>query len=235
MNQIGRFKKWCIDAFPPPRFVMMPSVALDISPNSIKYLSGTHAAVGYIPQTFREVFLPENTIVNGVVQDYDAFVSALREIHIENGKVFAFVSLPESALYLYTAELKGSGGYAAIRQQIEFSFNEHVPLSLQDAVYDFDIVETTRSGVLVSVTVAPREVITVYTRAFDEVGFMVRAIELEAHAIARSVSPVYKTPKVSMIVDVGHNRTGIIVAKNSVPIFSTTVPGGVDNVSHILA
>jgi len=226
---------WFINAFPAPKYITMPAVALDISPNSIKYLDGTYTATGCLPGAFREVFLPEGTIVNGVVQDHDAFVAALSELQKKGGHTFAFAAIPESALYLYTLRLKGHLSDAAIMQQVEFSFEEHVPLPLSEAVYDFDRVGQLQGGVMVSVTAAPKDVISGYQKAFRESGFIVRAVELEAHAVARSVSRKGSQGGISMIVDIGYSRAGIIITKNSLPIFSITISGGSKEVDTVIA
>ena len=229
-----RVKDWIISAFPAPSLMTMPAAALDISPNSVKYLNGTYTANGCLPKGFKEVFLPEGTIINGAVQDHKALVSALKEIKSTSDRKFAFVAIPENALYLYTLQLSGRLSEDAIMQQIEFSFKDHIPLPLSDAIYDFDIVGMTRNGTIVSVTAAPKEVIQGYERALSEAGFITRAIELEAYAVARSTSALAGAG-VAMVIDIGYSRAGIIITKRGVPIFSITVSGGSQEMNTVLS
>ncbi len=230
-------KNWLVDSFPAPSLMMMPAAALDISPNSVKYLDAQYTAIGCLPGTFNEAFLPEGTIVDGAVQDRAALISALKELQEKGGHSFAFVAIPENALYLYTLQLAGRLSDAAIIQQIEFSFKEHVPLPLSEAIYDFDRVGVTRTGTIVSVTVAPRVVIEDYQRVLSEAGFTTRAIELEAYAVARSISASGTGAAkrgIEMIVDIGYSRAGIMVTKNGLPIFSITIPGGSQAMETVL-
>jgi type IV pilus assembly protein PilM len=235
-SNTSRLKSWLIDAFPVPNYMMMPAVALDISPNSVKYLDYHYSSGGCLPRDFKEVFLPEGTIVDGMVKDMEALTNALKEVRAGSSRKFTFVAIPENAIYLYTIQINGRPNHSAIMQQIEFSFSEHVPLPLDDAVYDFDTVGVTRNTVVVSVTAAPKELIVGYERALAAAGFSVRSIELEAYAVARSVTKNTTTasPGVEMIVDVGYSRAGIIIVKNNIPIFSITTPGGGKQIDRVL-
>ncbi len=233
MKTSKRVRDWFITAFPAPSFLTMPAAALDISPNSIKYLDCIYTAQGYIPRDFQEVFLPEGAINNGRVVNYDAFVHSLRELKHKSKRKFAFVAIPENALYVYTLRLKGRLHTQAIMQQIEFSFNEHVPLPLNEAIYDFDIVGMTHSATVVSVTAAPKDVIDGYVAALYDAGFQPRVVELEAYAVARSIAKADKVG-VEMIIDIGYSRAGIIITKHGIPIFSVTIAGGSKNISIVL-
>ena len=231
-------KNLLINAFPAPRYMTMPAIALDISPNSVKYLDAKYMAKGCLPGRFKEVFLPEGTIIDGVVKDSEALTNALKELKEDNYK-FAFVAIPENALYLYTLHLKGKLNNTAIMQQIEFSFNEHVPIHLNEAIYDFDKIGNTRDGTVVSVTVAPKVVIEGYKQALDKAGFIIKSIELEACAVTRAISLRQSCcgksqGGVEMIVDIGHSRAGIIMVKNSLPIFSITLAGGSQKIDKVL-
>ncbi len=225
---------WIVDAFPVPRYMRMPSAALDISPNSVKYLDCKYTSKGFLPTDFKEVFLPEGTIVDGIVKDEEVLSKALSEIREQSVRKFVFVAIPENALYLYTVVLKGSPSRKEILHQVEFSFKEHVPISLENAIYDFDIVGRSKNGTLVSVTVAPKSVINKYERVLSSAGFVTRVIELEAHSVARSVSDSILTIGVEMVVDIGYQRAGIIIIKKGLPIFSITIPGGSKMVAEVI-
>ncbi len=214
-------------AFPAPEFLTMPAAALDISPNSIKYLDGQYHYKGCLPQSFDEVFLDKGVIDNGIVIDEKAFTEALKSLKHKHKREFVFVAIPENALYLYTMYLSGRPSKASVLQQIEFTFNEHVPISLKESVYDFDVVQYSREGTLISVSVAPKKVISIYERSLFNAGFKPRSIELEAYAVTRAVTRVGNNLNgVDMIVDIGYNRAGIIIARNGLPIFTITIPGG---------
>ncbi len=225
---------WIIDSFPAPRYMRMPSAALDISPNSVKYLDCKYTSKGFLPTDFKEVFLPEGTIVGGIVKDESALIEALNKLKSQSARKFVFVAIPENALYLYTVLLNGNPNNKEILHQIEFSFKEHVPILLEDAIYDFNIVGRSKSNTLVSVTVAPKDVIDKYESVLSSAGFVTRIIELEAHSVARSVSDSHLTSGVEMVIDIGYQRVGIIIIKKGIPIFSITIPGGSKMVSEVI-
>ncbi len=230
-------KRWYVDAFPPPDFLTMPAAALDISPNSIKYLEGDYTSAGCALGSFQEVFLRSGVIVDGKISDMEEFVNSLKKIREVSEKEFLHISIPENSVYLYSVTLKDIHDADDIMYQIEFSFNEHVPVSINEVWYDFDIVNRNSAGVLVSVTAAPRQVVSEYERAVISAGFFPKAIELETYAVARSVSD--KTHEnasgIVMIIDMGYSRASIIIAKNGIPIFSITVPGGSKSVSDVVS
>lgn len=226
---------WIIRSFPAPEYLTMPAAALDISPNSIKYLDGKYTPKGCLPQAFDEVFLKEGVIVNGVIEDEEAFINALKEIKIKHKREFVFVAIPENALYLYTLRLAGRPSMASVMHQIEFTFNEHVPIDVVDSAYDFDVIQYGRDSTLISVTVAPKRLISRYERTLAAAGFTARSIELEAYAVVRAVASLRGSlNSVEMIVDIGYNRAGIIIARNKLPIFTITIPGGSKNNSMVL-
>lgn len=217
--------RWVVRAFPAPSYLMMPSTAVDISPNSIKILTGHFSPLGCLPQEFDEVFLPEGAIADGGVKDEREVVTALTSLRERHNLRYVAVSIPEDALYLYTLQVEGALTQDTIMQQIEFTFSEHVPFTASDAVYDFDVVDTYHnSGGLVSVTAAPRQTIESYEHLLSSAGLVPKTLELEAHAITRSVCCMCSD--VEIVVDVGHNRAAVIVAKRAIPIFTATIDGG---------
>jgi Tfp pilus assembly PilM family ATPase len=221
---MSKLSQWFMSSFPVPEYLTMPAAGLDISSNSIKYLEGTYTPNGCLPQRFSEVFLPEGTIRRGEIVEKQIFIDVLRQLFKKHKRKYVFVSIPENALYLYTMQLSGNPDYNSIIQQIEFSFSEHVPISIKDAVYDFDIVSSDNMTTLISVTVAPATLIDMYVDAITSAGFLVRSIELEAYAISRAVvKHNNRSHDTEMIIDIGHNRAGIIIAKNGLPIFTNTI------------
>lgn len=224
--------KFVLDSFPPPRYIMMPSAGVDISPNSIKVLTGKFTTSGCIPEGFDEVYLSPGTIVGGSIENKKEVVSVLRELKKKHKLHFISASIPEDALYLYTQDVSGAWKRSAIEQQIEFAFSEHVPFPASEAVYDYDVVTFEYGKGVVSVTAAPRKTIESYEAVFKEAGLTPLHMELEAHAIARSVCSGEDV--VEMVVDVGHKRAGIIITKNAIPVFSITMDTGSDNAPAVV-
>lgn len=213
--------------FPPPRFLAMPAAGIDISDSSIKYFEATLTRAGFIPKEIDVVRLPHDVVVNGEIQDRKQLAAALHTMHKRHSKHFANVALPEELVYLYTLEVPTAHRHKEIRQVIEFSLSEHVPIPVENAIFNYDIIRTNGSVTELSVAVFPKDIVDAYVAVFQKSGFHVKAFELEAHSVARAVVPHHNTG-VSMIIDFGRTRTGITIAFGQIPVFSTTVKIGGD-------
>ncbi len=211
--------------FPTPAFLTLPAAGIDISDTSIKYLDAQRTKDGLIPQSFATMRLQNGIIVDGVVKDVDGLAKALQELHHNTNRHFVNVALPEELVYLYTLEVPTAHTRKDILQVIEFSLSEHAPISSDNAVFNYDVIRTRRNVTQVSVTVFPKDVVLGYQKALQKSGFRVKAFELEASSVARSVIPA-TADGVSMVIDFGRTRTGITIAFNQIPIFSTTVKVG---------
>lgn len=211
--------------FPPPKFLSMPAAGIDISDTSIKYLDAEYSAAGLIPRTFDYARIQSGIVVDGVVKDDEALAEALAELRTQHKRHFANVSLPEELAYLYTFEIPADTNHKSQLSAVEFSLAEHVPIAVEDAVFNFDVLGTRGDTTDVSVVVFPKDVIEGYKSAFEKGGFSVKRMELEAHSVARAVIP-NGDQGVSMIIDFGRTRTGITITQGQIPIFSTTVKVG---------
>lgn len=213
--------------FPPPRFLAMPAAGIDISDSSIKYFEAHLTRAGFIPHEIDVKRLPSGVIVNGEIVESEQLSAALCELHEQHGKRFANVALPEELVYLYTLEVPAAHKHKEIMQVIEFSLNEHVPITVENAIFNYDVIRSNGSITELSVTVFSKDIVEAYVDVFEKSGFEVKAFELEAHSVARAVIPRNSTG-VSMIIDFGRTRTGITIAFGRIPVFSTTVKIGGD-------
>jgi len=200
----------------------MPAGGIDISDTAIKYCELTTTAAGHVPTVLTTLPLSDGVIVEGAIQDGDALTQALREVRKKAHTPFANVALPEELVYLYTLEIPIEHSRTDILQVIEFSLSEHAPIPVEQAMFDYDTVRVRGNVREISVSVFPRDVVDGYFQACTRAGFVVKALELEANAVARSVIPV-AYDNVAMVIDMGRTRTGITIAYNHVPLFTTTI------------
>ncbi len=227
---IGTKLRRVVGAFPPPDFLTMPAAAIDISDTSIKYMDTEYTSSGSIPRKFDSVVLPEGIVAGGVVQDVAALASFLKPLREKHKRIFAFVALPEELAYLYTVNISKTEG-GSIKDAVEFSLSDNVPIDIQDAVFDYDIIAKNSGSTEVSVTAFERDVVEGYVAALELAGFSVRLCELEARSVVRSVVP-WESSRVSMVIDFGRTRTGITIANGQTPIFTTTVHVGGNSITE---
>ena len=123
----------------------------------------------------------------------------------------------------------------SLRETIELSLEEHVPISASDAIFDFKVLSRTDSGdAEVAVTAAPRTIIDMYTDVFSAAGMTLLSVELEAEALARTlIHP--DDASTHLIVDFGELRTGIAIVSNGEVQFTSTVTIGGRMLTETLA
>jgi len=223
-SKSSSYIRYITGSFPPPKFLSMPAAAIDISDTSIKYLDAKYSSSGYIPKKFDVLRIPSGVVSAGVVQNVDALASSLRILQKRHKRKYALVSLPEELAYLFELKVPVENKNK-IREAVEFSLIDRVPLDPADATFDYDIISETNDNINVSVTVYQTSVVEGYIGALERAGFSVRGCEIEAQSIARCVVP-RDFSGVAMIIDFGRTRTGITITRNQSPIFTTTAHVG---------
>lgn len=219
--------------FPPPQFLQMPAIGLDISDTSMRFIELIETRRGLVIGRFGERAIPRGVIESGEVKkpaDLRTIFSALKKEY--NLNVVA-VSLPEEKVYLFDIHLPKMKN-SEIRGAIELSLEEYVPLKASEALFDYDIDQDTETLMQVSVSVLPRTLVDGYLEAFEGTGITPLAFEVEAQAIARAVI-LENDKNTYMIVDFGKTRTGLAIVSNGSVQFTSTVPIGGGILTDIIA
>lgn len=219
--------------FPTPKFLERPSVGIDISDRSIKYVALHYSGGELRTSFFGEKKVPEGAIDSGKIQNSQAVISLLKEIKNEHKCQFVRVSLPEEQMYIFELTVPKMTS-DEIRGTIDLQLEEHVPLSPQDVVFDFDLVEEKDDSFRVLVTVAPTAVVEEYTVLFKEAGLTPLSLELEASALARCIV-TEGDENTYMIVDFGDTRSGISIIHKRIPLFTSTVSIGGSTITEMIA
>jgi len=231
LTSLGQF-------IPPPRYLTMPCVGVDISDTSIKHIalrrdarSGRSLQLAHWGSTE----IPEGTLRRGNIEDMQVLTEKLTEVRTQTGIDHVRLSLPEERAYLFETEVTRDTPFKEIRGQLEFHLEENVPLSPRDAYFDYDIVEDDlREGVYrVLVTVYARDTVMAYYSMCVEAGVIPLAFEVEAQAITRAaLDPTDKGTY--MIVDFGRERTGIGIVHRGTLMYTSTIDLGGDHLSTAL-
>lgn len=211
--------------FHPPKFLLMPAVGIDISDHSVKYAELFQKGNTYKLGRFGDVAIPAGIVEGGKIMNPPKLAEILNKLRVDQNLSFVRSSLPEEQVYFFRARYPFSAK-ENLRETIELSLEEHVPIPATDAVFDFEIVEHTEKDVDVAVTVATNSTIESYSDVFKAAGLTLLSLELEASAIARSVIATNDT-EAHLIADFGEARTGIaIVCGGQVYVTSTVSVGG---------
>jgi type IV pilus assembly protein PilM len=218
--------------FPPPAFLTMPAVGIDLTDHSVRYLELGYSSRGKCVRRFGQQPVSEGALQYGEIKDRSRIVSALRELARREKMSFVHCSLPEEKAYLFKIDVP-SLSPSETKDQISFQLEENVPLKAADTVFDYAIVcATDESGRVTReavVSVYPKKVIEEFLALFEEAGMIPLSFEMEANAIARAVIPKGDNG-CYMIVDFGQQRTGLSIVDQGVVQFASTVDVG----GHIL-
>jgi type IV pilus assembly protein PilM len=215
---------------PPPSYIQLPSVGVDVSDTSLKYIqfksdnrSGTELELLH----WGDLEIAEGALERGVVHDGSKLSDALREVRKKTGVENVRVSLPEERAYLFETEIKKGTPPKEVRGILEFRLEENVPLSPRDSFFDYDIIEdSTEGGMLrVSVTAYAKDTVMSYYDACRSAGVVPISFEIEAQAIARATIAIGDVGT-HMIVDFGKTRTGVGIVHKGVLMYTSTIDIG---------
>jgi len=210
--------------FPTPKYLLPPVAGLDISDQSIKFIElrrrRRFEVVKYGDQS-----IPAGIIESGAVRDEKGLVDVLKQLKNEHGLSDVVASLPEEEAFVVQLTLPADLHPSEIRGALELQLEEHVPLPISEAVFDYEIlsgpIKGRVNGYEVGVSVFPKKIAGAYSEALANAGLRPLALEIEAQAIARSVVPA-GDERLVMIVDFGKTRISFFIVSGSAILFTTT-------------
>lgn len=227
------FDRW----FPTPVFLAPPSLGIDISDNSIKWLALEAKNNQRQVRVCGEELLPNGVVVGGIVKNPDALAESLRTAKARfGGIVHAHAALPEEASYVFSMHVPTGTQREQVLRMIEFEFEGRVPILPSAAVYDYDVIieHDNDEGTEIAVVVFPLELAQAYAAAFKAAGIVLLSLELEARSIARAISTRNETEPITLLVDFGRAHTGFAVLKRGIPIFTSSIEIGGESMTQTL-
>ena len=219
--------------FPTPSYLAMNSFAIDISDQSIKYGELRSTQIGLRLGHFGKEKIPAGVVVSGKIEDQERLTTILRNLKEKEKLNFVRVSLPEEQMYLFTLSLP-KVKEKELRDIILLQIEEHIPLKAVDTIFEYDIISSSDTKILVEVSAIASRTINDYLSSFKKAGLTVLSFELEAQAIARAVIPMEDQDPV-MIVDFGDTRTGVSIVHDGKVFFTTTLDMGGINLTNMIA
>ena len=210
--------------FPAPNFLVVHSFGLDVSDESLKFLELINTKKGIEVGRHGEKIIPPGIIESGKIKDPKKLQEILLSLRKEEGLKSVRVSLPEEQVYLYKLHLE-KAGLVSIRESIELSLEEHIPISAEDAIFDYEIIFEDEKGIEIEVATISKNVIENYLNVFKDAQIAVQSFELEAQAIEKAVIKK-RDMETYMIVDFGEKRTGIFIVSRGIAMFTSTLDVG---------
>lgn len=221
----------------PPAYLHISSFGLDISDNSYKYVKLREAGGGFVVNDFGSVEIPAGIIEAGTIKKPDALTPLLQNA-FKNKKHFRHValSLPEEQGFVRMIRLPQMPE-EEIGEAVSLQLEDHIPLSAEEAVLDYEALPGDAAAEYVDVLVVayPKLVVDSYRQAIMDAGLIPVAIEMESQAISRVAIPAAEEHQTILVVDIGLTRTSFLIARNGFVQFTSTVPIGGKHIHEAIA
>lgn len=214
------WKTFFLKYFPTPRFLEMPYVGIDISPQYIRMVEipfGPKLRVG----DFAEQKLATPFSLNG---DTAEVKKILKEWKKKYKLHYVKVSLPEENAYLFQKEMVFDTD-ENMRQAIEVVLEENVPVNGAESIFDYRLSEVGKNKdglVRVAVTVLPVDTVQKYTTLFMDCGLVPLSFMLEAQALSRAT--IKRGSKGTyLLVNMSETKIGFFITSKEAIQFTSTI------------
>ena len=210
-------------------------IGLDVSDYSLKLIQLNKIGRETINiQAISKVNIPKGLIEGGEIVNKIKVIEAIKTLLDKplKGKITSrdvVACLPETKTYLKLIEIEKSPNN--INQVIESEIEKHIPLSLDDIYYDWQVIKSTRETDMILIGACPKKIVKQYIEVFKEAKLSIVGFEIEAIAISRSLLKE-ESPKIKknhnkgnyLIIDIGKKRTSMFVYSKNSPLFTLSLP-----------
>jgi len=219
--------------FPTPYFLRLKTVGLDFSDSTLRIIELSETSRGIIATRSLELPIPQGAMEAGRVVDEHTLKTFLTEVRKTHRLSYARVSISEPQIYFFTASFDQTVA-DDLRNAIELVIEEYIPLKANETVFDFVVVATTDTSLIVQVTAMSSTTSETFTSVLTGAGIYPVSFELEGQAIARAIVPRHDHDS-SMIVDFGAHRTSIAIISEGTVVFTSTIAFGGQHVTEGVA
>ncbi len=216
-------------------------VGIDLEQASVAGVQVKGARQGLTLTSAAVQALPAGLVFEGEVIDVDALGAALKTFWKESGFTGKRCSLgvANQKIVVRTMEFPIIDA-KEMRAAIEFQAQEAIPIPLEDAILDFQVLATeeARDGVpgkqKVLIVAAQRDMIGQFTEAARKAGLTVDGIDLQAFALMRALAPPVAFvdqggpagADAAALVNIGTGITNLVVAVSGAPEFTRVINVG---------
>ncbi|MEN9604576.1 MAG: type 4 fimbrial biosis protein PilM, type pilus assembly protein PilM [Candidatus Parcubacteria bacterium] len=220
MNILTRFIKRYI---PVPKSISFEHAGVDIGIDHIRFLHlKKQAGVIHVVDYGTEKLLSPVSGGKPLSAQSD-IVQILKKTQKEHKLKYVEVSLPEEKIYLYMIEIE-DGDETSIRNQIESKLEENVPLTVDDAVFDYTKVTSiaNTNKALYSVTVADKKDIEDYISLFALANMEIVSFLIQNQALTRTLVRKDDTGSYCIVAVEKHSIV-VSVVSFGVVIYTSTI------------
>lgn len=145
----------------------------------------------------------------------------------------AVVSLPVSSIF-HTIVTMPTTSKSQFLEVLKIEVKKLLPYNLEDMVLDYQILDgfSTEKVKKIMVSAVPRSIVDFYGQVFNKAGLILESLESESTALERSL--IGRDTSVTMLVDIGAERSNLFIIDQAVPITSHTIESGGNKINKIL-
>lgn len=190
--------------------------------------------------------IPLGAIESGIIKDPSLVVPILKTFSQYLNSSFVRATLPEEKAYLFTTSIE-MVPLKGLRDAVAFIIEENVPISLEESVFDFEIIggssdasnplfakDSGETRIRLAVTVLPKTIVNSYIQLFESAGMSPVGFDTESQAIARAL--IKKGDRgLYLIINFSLRKSGFYIVEDEVVQFSTTLGYGVGENDTLLS
>lgn len=213
---------------------------LDLSDFSVKTLELEKSGEALKIRSFSYVIIDKGCIEDGKIINKQRTCEAIKKAIGKSGpkkintrKVFC--SLPESKAFLRIISIPKISE-AEAQEAIKWEIEASIPLTCDQVYFDWQFLGE-REGKLDVLTIAvSREIVDDYMEVLKLAGLEVYGLEAESVANVRSLIPKDSNQEEAcLIIDLGVQKATFIIAENSVPYFTSSIPFSCEEITDVIA
>lgn len=203
----------------------IPTVGLDISSHSIRFVELVPGKGGYALGVYGKRNTPSGMTDSGEIKDVDGLKEILRSFRSKYRFSNVNVSTPGGKTHFIRMTLP-KVAEMNVRSGVEKRIQEHfVPVNSGGFVFDYIIISENDAEYDIEVSIFPLGVSEEYSTMFEGTGLTPSSFEPEERAIVRAVLP-HGDKGTRMIIDFGKVQTGASVVSRGAVMFTATLGMG---------
>jgi hypothetical protein len=208
--------------FPPEKFLKPSCIGISFSDENIKAFLFKNVSKKPV---LKSAIMPleKGVIVNGKIMNAAEIVKKISNMRKDFSAPFVFFTIPDELAYVFLTPITvGEKGNAS--DNVASIIEENVPLTLNDAVFDFVPIKVSKAEVdySASVVVAAcvKQEVEKFIQVLRKAGFEPIGCVHESQAITNALVPK-NFLGANCIIHARENRVGIYMVKDRLVIFST--------------
>lgn len=205
-------------------------VGLDIGSNTVKLVELRSGRSGYQLKNIGQILLPQNSIVNKVIEDHDSVIEAVSnlidDLRVKTKNVA--ISISGHSVIIKKVSLPRMSE-KELRESIPWELEQYIPQSIHDVHYDYQVMpgETPEGNIDVLIVAAKKDVTNSYVSVVKEAGLNPVVVDVDAFALENMYEINYpESNGLLALVNIGASVTNINIIHEGLSVFSRDISTG---------